>query len=167
MKNEVLIEFYDENFSHIIPRKPDGRVRDYLTDMLPYYLRGIAIQEMGIAGIKLESGVAGRYSKETEMIIADIVAHLREEMQMDTHDRAVSRISRNYTYTNQELDPNVTGRELIERELQKPDFQRLCFDLDYHKKQLQNYIDLCEKYGVSTTISFEEDDNNIVITRRV
>ena len=165
MKNDVLLEFYNKNYNGIIPFKPDGRIRDYLTDMLPYYLRNIAVQEMVAAGIKIESGVAGRYSQETEMIISEIIAHLRDEMQMDNHDRAVSRIKRNYLYSNKELDPSLSGNELIKQEMAKPDFQRLCFDLDYHNKQLQDYIEICDKYGVSATITFE--DNNVVINRRV
>ena len=57
--------------------------------------------------------------------------------------------------------------KLIKQEIAKPDFQRLCFDLDYHNKQLQDYIDICEKYGVSTTITINEDDNNVVLRNRI
>ena len=167
MRNDVLLEFYNKNYNGIIPFKPDGRIRDYLTDMLPYYLRNIAVQEMVSAGIKIEGGAGGRYSQETEMIIAEIISYLRAEMQMDERDRAVSRIKRNYAYSQEELDPSLTANDLIKQEIAKPDFQRLCFDLDYHNKQLQDYIDICEKYGVSTTISINDDDNNVVLRNRI
>lgn len=165
MKEDVLVQFYKKHFNGIIPTKPDGRIRDYLNDMLPYYLRNLAKQEIVNVGHKLE-GSRDSFSPKSEEEISYIVSCLKEEIQMDQRERCISRIKRTLVYEDDFNDKILTKDELdnmIEEEMKSADFQRLSYELDFYNKQLQDYIKLCDKYGVISKI---EPNDNVVITKR-
>lgn len=165
MRNDVLLEFYNKNFNGVIPFKPDGRIRDYLTDMLPYYLRNLAIQEMVAKGHKIEGG-KGHFSQKTEEELSHIVSCLREEILMSDKNRCISRIKRTLLFSDDSLDFNQADIDnMIEEEMATPDFQRLCYELDFYSTQLQDYINICDKHGAVREVTTPSD--NIVLRNRI
>ena len=139
MKEEILLEFYNEYFYGAIPRKQDGRVRDYLTDVLPFYLRNLAKQEMVSLGHPLV-GANNKYNQETEEELSRIVNALKDEMFFDTRERCESRSLRSY---------GTCDSATLERELNNEDFLMLSSMLDFYRKQLEGYLQICAKHGVT------------------
>ena len=165
MNNSILVEFYNDHFNGVIPMKPDGRIRDYLNDMLPYYLRNLAIQEIINIGHKLE-GSRDSFSKDSEKEILYTVSCLKEEIKMDDYDRCISRLKRKMMFDEEPVDLSLTNedvKKMVDEEMKSPDFQRLSYELDYFRKQLEDYIALCDKYGVVSKVI---TDDNVVIKKR-
>ena len=158
MKEEMLIEFYNKYFNGVIPRTQDGRIKDFYTTMLPYYLRNLAREEMTYLGHSVV-GVGGRFSPQTESELNYIMSFLRKELSMTPEERCVSRIKRTLSYQGQEVDDEEFNMIYIQ-EFNSQEFQRLSYMLDFYNNQLQGYYELCNKYGVPVV---KEDKETSVI----
>ena len=161
MKERLLEEFYRIYFNGAIPYTSDGRIVDYINIQLIYYLRGLAIQEMKNAGHKIDGT-----NPQCENEISYIIHSLKDEMFMDTHDRSVARVKRTILFGNIFMtDEDIEKR--AQEEINTAEFQSLSSMLDYYRKQVEGYRELCVKYGMNPNGNNYSDSDNIVIKERI
>jgi hypothetical protein len=161
MKEEILIEFYNEYFNGVIPRTTDGRVRDFLNDILPFYLRNLAKQEMVSLGHTI-TGVGDRFNLGTEAEIAYIVSCLKNEMYLTPEARCQARVRRTIEFNGDDINEEQFDH-LVQEELQTKEFNMLSYMLDYYRKQLDGYYEICSRYGICVPKNDSEELEDIGI----
>ena len=156
MKEQMLLEFYNKYFNGVIPKTQDGRIKDFYTTVLPYYLRNLAREEMTYLGHSVV-GVGGRFSPQTDAELNYIMSFLRKELSMTPEERCISRIRRTLSFQDQTVNDEEFNM-IYEQEFKSLEFQRLSYILDYYNNQLQGYFELCNKYGIPLVIEEKVQD---------